>query len=96
MTKDGQLVERGLADYVIPSAVDIPHIDVVHIERLFGRRRRLSRMVEGGRSGRPPRSRMRFRRASGARPQFQFYHHSGADVQAAWEKARTKAKGSQQ
>ena len=51
--KDGQLVSASLADYVIPSAVEIPHIDVVHIESCSAVAGGFRGMGEGGTIGAP-------------------------------------------
>src|SRR5258706_12209376 len=51
--EDGQLVSASLADYVIPSAVEIPHMDVVHIESCSGSAGGFRGMGEGGTIGAP-------------------------------------------
>jgi carbon-monoxide dehydrogenase large subunit len=51
--EDGQLVSAGLADYVIPSAVEIPHMDVVHIESCSAVAGGFRGMGEGGTIGAP-------------------------------------------
>jgi carbon-monoxide dehydrogenase large subunit len=51
--EDGQLVSASLADYVIPSAVEIPHIDVVHIESCSAVAGGFRGMGEGGTIGAP-------------------------------------------
>jgi carbon-monoxide dehydrogenase large subunit len=51
--EDGQLVSASLADYVIPSAVEIPHIDVVHIESHSAVAGGFRGMGEGGTIGAP-------------------------------------------
>ncbi len=51
--EDGQLVSASLADYVIPSAVEIPHIDVVHIESSSAVAGGFRGMGEGGTIGAP-------------------------------------------
>jgi carbon-monoxide dehydrogenase large subunit len=50
---DGQLVSASLADYVIPSAVEIPHMDVVHIESCSAVAGGFRGMGEGGTIGAP-------------------------------------------
>jgi carbon-monoxide dehydrogenase large subunit len=49
----GQLVSASLVDYVIPSAVEIPHIDVVHIESESAVAGGFRGMGEGGTIGAP-------------------------------------------
>jgi aerobic carbon-monoxide dehydrogenase large subunit len=51
--EDGQLVSASLADYVIPSAVEIPNIDVVHIESASAVTGGFRGMGEGGTIGAP-------------------------------------------
>jgi carbon-monoxide dehydrogenase large subunit len=51
--EDGQLVSASLVDYVIPSAVEIPHIDVVHIESESAVAGGFRGMGEGGTIGAP-------------------------------------------
>src|SRR5216683_1085448 len=51
--EDGQLVSASLADYVIPSAVEIPHMDVVHIESCSAVAGGFRGMGEGGTIGAP-------------------------------------------
>jgi aerobic carbon-monoxide dehydrogenase large subunit len=51
--EDGQLVSASLADYVIPSAVEIPHMDVVHIESCSAVVGGFRGMGEGGTIGAP-------------------------------------------
>ena len=51
--EDGQLVSASLVDYVIPSAVEIPHMDVVHIESEFAVAGGFRGMGEGGTIGAP-------------------------------------------
>jgi carbon-monoxide dehydrogenase large subunit len=51
--EDGQLVSASLVDYVIPSAVEIPHIDVVHIESQSAVAGGFRGMGEGGTIGAP-------------------------------------------
>jgi aerobic carbon-monoxide dehydrogenase large subunit len=51
--EDGQLVSASLVDYVIPSAVEIPHIDVVHIESCSAVAGGFRGMGEGGTIGAP-------------------------------------------
>jgi len=51
--EDGQLVSASLADYVIPSAVEIPHIDVIHIESCSAVAGGFRGMGEGGTIGAP-------------------------------------------
>ena len=51
--QEGQLVSASLADYVIPSAVEIPHIDVVHIESCSAVAGGFRGMGEGGTIGAP-------------------------------------------
>ena len=51
--EDGQLVSASLVDYVIPSAVDIPQIDVVHIESESAVAGGFRGMGEGGTIGAP-------------------------------------------
>jgi carbon-monoxide dehydrogenase large subunit len=51
--EDGQLVSASLTDYVIPSAVEIPHIDVVHIESESAVAGGFRGMGEGGTIGAP-------------------------------------------
>jgi carbon-monoxide dehydrogenase large subunit len=50
---DGQLVSASLVDYVIPSAVEIPAIDVVHIESCSAVAGGFRGMGEGGTIGAP-------------------------------------------
>jgi carbon-monoxide dehydrogenase large subunit len=49
----GQLLSASLVDYVIPSAVEIPHIDVVHIESESAAAGGFRGMGEGGTIGAP-------------------------------------------
>jgi aerobic carbon-monoxide dehydrogenase large subunit len=51
--EDGQLVSASLADYVIPSAAEIPHMDVVHIESCSAVAGGFRGMGEGGTIGAP-------------------------------------------
>jgi carbon-monoxide dehydrogenase large subunit len=51
--EDGQLVSASLVDYVIPSAVEIPDIDVVHIESCSAVAGGFRGMGEGGTIGAP-------------------------------------------
>ena len=51
--EDGQLVSASLADYVIPSAVEIPKMDVVHIESESAVAGGFRGMGEGGTIGAP-------------------------------------------
>lgn len=51
--EDGQLVSASLVDYVIPSAVEIPRIDVVHIESESAVAGGFRGMGEGGTIGAP-------------------------------------------
>ena len=51
--EDGQLVSASLVDYVIPSAVEIPDIDVVHIESKSAVAGGFRGMGEGGTIGAP-------------------------------------------
>ena len=51
--EDGQLVSASLVDYVIPSAVEIPHMDVVHIESESAVAGGFRGMGEGGTIGAP-------------------------------------------
>jgi aerobic carbon-monoxide dehydrogenase large subunit len=51
--EDGQLVSASLVDYVIPSAVEIPNIDVVHIESESAVAGGFRGMGEGGTIGAP-------------------------------------------
>jgi aerobic carbon-monoxide dehydrogenase large subunit len=51
--EDGQLVSASLADYVIPSAVEVPHMDVVHIESCSAVAGGFRGMGEGGTIGAP-------------------------------------------
>ena len=51
--EDGRLVSASLADYVIPSAVEIPHIEVVHIESASAVAGGFRGMGEGGTIGAP-------------------------------------------
>jgi aerobic carbon-monoxide dehydrogenase large subunit len=51
--EDGQLVSASLVDYVIPSAVEIPHIDVLHIETESAVAGGFRGMGEGGTIGAP-------------------------------------------
>src|SRR6202166_3310918 len=51
--EDGQLMSASLADYVIPSAVEIPHIDVIHIESCSAVAGGFRGMGEGGTIGAP-------------------------------------------
>jgi carbon-monoxide dehydrogenase large subunit len=51
--EDGQLVSASLVDYVIPSAVEIPHIDVLHLESESAVAGGFRGMGEGGTIGAP-------------------------------------------
>jgi carbon-monoxide dehydrogenase large subunit len=51
--EDGQLVTASLADYVIPSAVEIPLMDVIHIESCSAVAGGFRGMGEGGTIGAP-------------------------------------------
>jgi carbon-monoxide dehydrogenase large subunit len=51
--EDGQLVSASLVDYVIPSAVEIPHMEVVHIESCSAVAGGFRGMGEGGTIGAP-------------------------------------------
>jgi len=51
--EDGQLVSASLVDYVIPSAVEIPKMDVVHIESESAVAGGFRGMGEGGTIGAP-------------------------------------------
>jgi carbon-monoxide dehydrogenase large subunit len=51
--EDGQLVSASLVDYVIPSAVEIPAIDVIHIESESAAAGGFRGMGEGGTIGAP-------------------------------------------
>ncbi|MGP0058139.1 MAG: xanthine dehydrogenase family protein molybdopterin-binding subunit [Beijerinckiaceae bacterium] len=51
--KAGQLLSASLADYVIPSAVEIPHIEVIHIESESAAAGGFRGMGEGGTIGAP-------------------------------------------
>ncbi|HET7490379.1 MAG TPA: molybdopterin cofactor-binding domain-containing protein, partial [Bradyrhizobium sp.] len=51
--EDGQLVSASLVDYVIPSAVEIPMMDVVHIESESAVTGGFRGMGEGGTIGAP-------------------------------------------
>jgi carbon-monoxide dehydrogenase large subunit len=51
--EDGQLVSASLVDYVIPSAVEIPLIDVVHVESESAVAGGFRGMGEGGTIGAP-------------------------------------------
>jgi carbon-monoxide dehydrogenase large subunit len=51
--EDGQLVSASLADYVIPSAVEVPFMDVVHIESCSAVAGGFRGMGEGGTIGAP-------------------------------------------
>jgi carbon-monoxide dehydrogenase large subunit len=51
--EDGQLVSASLVDYVIPSAVEVPDIDVVHIESESAVAGGFRGMGEGGTIGAP-------------------------------------------
>jgi aerobic carbon-monoxide dehydrogenase large subunit len=51
--EDGQLVSASLADYVIPSSVEVPNIDVVHIESASAVAGGFRGMGEGGTIGAP-------------------------------------------
>jgi aerobic carbon-monoxide dehydrogenase large subunit len=51
--EDGQLLSASLVDYVIPSAVEIPNIDVVHIESYSAVAGGFRGMGEGGTIGAP-------------------------------------------
>jgi aerobic carbon-monoxide dehydrogenase large subunit len=51
--EDGQLLSASLVDYVIPSAVEIPNIDVVHIESESAVAGGFRGMGEGGTIGAP-------------------------------------------
>ena len=49
----GQLLSASLVDYIIPSAAEIPHIDVVHIESASAVAGGFRGMGEGGTIGAP-------------------------------------------
>ena len=51
--EDGQLVSASLVDYVIPSAVEIPKMDVIHIESESAVAGGFRGMGEGGTIGAP-------------------------------------------
>jgi carbon-monoxide dehydrogenase large subunit len=51
--EEGQLVSASLADYVIPSAVEIPNIEVLHIESESAVAGGFRGMGEGGTIGAP-------------------------------------------
>jgi len=51
--EEGQLVSASLVDYVIPSAVEIPNIDVLHIESESAVAGGFRGMGEGGTIGAP-------------------------------------------
>ena len=51
--EDGQLVSASLVDYVIPSAVEIPKMDVIHIESQSAVAGGFRGMGEGGTIGAP-------------------------------------------
>jgi carbon-monoxide dehydrogenase large subunit len=51
--EDGQLVSASLVDYLIPSAVEIPHIDVLHVESASAVAGGFRGMGEGGTIGAP-------------------------------------------
>jgi len=87
--EDGQLVSASLATTSYPPRRDFPYRR--RISKAVRQTRRLSRNGRGGTIGALPRSRMRFRRAIALDIMFQFYYHSGADLQAAGE-ARMKGK----
>jgi len=85
--EDGQLVSASLADYVIPSAVEIPHIDVIHIESCSAVAGGFRGMGEGGTIGAPAAI---ANAVSDALSALDINisistDHSGADVQAAGE-----------
>ena len=81
---DGQLLTASLVDYVIPSASEVPVMDVVHIESEFRCSRRIPRHGRGRHDRRAGSDRQRYRRrAVAARHRcFDSSDDSGADLQA--------------
>ena len=95
--EDGQLVSASLADYVIPSAVEIPHIDVVHIESCSAVAGGFRGMGEGGTIGAPAAIANAVSDALSALDiNISILPITPERMFRLLEKARTKAKGSQQ
>ena len=95
--EDGQLVSASLADYVIPSAVEIPHIDVVHIESCSAVAGGFRGMGEGGTIGAPAAIANAVSDALSALDiNVSILPITPERMFRLLEKARTKAKGSQQ
>ena len=94
---DGQLVSASLADYVIPSAVAIPHMDVVHIESCSAVAGGFRGMGEGGTIGAPAAIANAVSDAlSPLEIQVSILPITPERIFGLLEQARTKAKGSRQ
>ena len=94
---DGQLVSASLADYVIPSAVEIPHMDVVHIESCSAVAGGFRGMGEGGTIGAPAAIANAVSDAlSPLEIQVSILPITPERIFGLLEQARTKAKGSRQ
>ena len=95
--EDGQLVSASLADYVIPSAVEIPHMDVVHIESCSAVAGGFRGMGEGGTIGAPAAIANAVSDAlSPLEIQVSILPITPERIFGLLEQARTKAKGSRQ
>ena len=95
--EDGQLVSASLADYVIPSAVEIPHMDVVHIESCSAVAGGFRGMGEGGTIGAPAAIANAVSDALSALDiQVSILPITPERIFGLLEQARTKAKGSRQ
>jgi carbon-monoxide dehydrogenase large subunit len=95
--EDGQLVSASLADYVIPSAVEIPHMDVVHIESCSAVAGGFRGMGEGGTIGAPAAIANAISDAlSQLDIQVSILPITPERIFGLLEQARTKAKGSRQ
>jgi carbon-monoxide dehydrogenase large subunit len=95
--EDGQLVSASLADYVIPSAVEIPHMDVVHIESCSAVAGGFRGMGEGGTIGAPAAIANAISDAlSPLDIQVSILPITPERIFGLLEQARTKAKGSRQ
>ena len=95
--EDGQLVSASLADYVIPSAVAIPHMDVVHIESCSAVAGGFRGMGEGGTIGAPAAIANAVSDAlSPLEIQVSILPITPERIFGLLEQARTKAKGSRQ
>jgi aerobic carbon-monoxide dehydrogenase large subunit len=95
--EDGQLVSASLADYVIPTAVEIPHMDVVHIESCSAVAGGFRGMGEGGTIGAPAAIANAISDAlSPLDIQVSILPITPERIFGLLEQARTKAKGSRQ